>query len=102
MSIRVNIGPDDWPDVLSFNLRQAGALWAAFYGGWETSHAPEEPARLHGCGEVSWDDAFTGGEPARIGTPRQCPACEAAWFGGSRSRCPFCALHGRPGLRLVP
>lgn len=35
MSLRVTIGPNDWPSVLSYNLRQAGALAWSFDLGWE-------------------------------------------------------------------
>lgn len=33
MALTVSLGPDDWPDVLAWNLRLAGALWAAWMGG---------------------------------------------------------------------
>ena len=91
----VNIGPDDWPSIISYNLRQAGALWAAWYGGWESCNQG-------GSWAAGVTGEFVAAPPAKVGTPRTCKLCKAEWYGGSRSRCPFCALHGRPVLGLVP
>ena len=103
MSLSVNIGPDDWPSVLSFNLRQAGALSGAWYGGWESCYRGGTwLASSSHCHDEPQPPPFSNGEPATIGTRRTCKLCKAEWYGGSRSRCPFCALHGRPVLGLVP
>lgn len=79
------------PEMVDRIVERPAPLWSALEKWIPPAGQPQPPRYTR----IDLEDAFTRGEPMKLGAKRTCSVCSFEWYGGAQSICPYedCGAH---------